>query len=144
MKNFIIKIFCLCIILGIFFMHNSVSAQRIEMEAQAKAAAEQAMAELSGQQDDSGEGPYTDGTYSGSAQGYGGTITVEVVIEDGYISTITPVSYSGEDDAYWQMCSGVIPQLIESQGTQADTVSGATFTSGGIINAVISALQQAM
>lgn len=87
---------------------------------------------------------YKDGTYVGSAQGYGGTVSVEVTIENGSITKIEPIAHGGEDAAYWDMAVAVIPQIIESQGADADTVSGATFSSTGIINAVIEALQQAM
>ena len=87
---------------------------------------------------------YKDGKYVGSAQGYGGTISVEVTIEEGSITNIEAIAHGSEDAAYWDMCSGVIPQLIETQGAKADTVRGATFSSTGIINATIDALSQAM
>ena len=142
MKNQLIKLCCICLVLAAFLCYNTVTSDRIEAEesAQAKAsAAEEARAVNTNQ----GAG-YLDGKYTGSAQGYGGTVTVEVTIQKGSITEIEAISHAGEDAAYWNMCSGVIPQLIESQGAHADTVSGATFSSSGIINATVDALEKAV
>ena len=151
MKNVMIKTICICLIVVAFAEYNVVTASRLADEAVSGAQAAQAVpaegassAEgTQAEQTAQGAG-YKDGTYRGSAQGYGGTITVEVTIENGSITRIDAVEHSGEDAAYWNMCSGVIPQLIETQGENADTVSGATFSSSGIINATIEALSQAM
>lgn len=98
-----------------------------------------AAAERSGDE----RGPYaTDGTFTGSAQGYGGTITSEVVIEDGYIVSVTVLDHSGETDAYYSQAAGLVDKIVEAQSTGVDTVSGATFSSAGILNGVTAALQQ--
>lgn len=140
MKNFILRLVCLAMILGIFGFYNQVTGDRMVKEAAAKAKAEKAMEEA----DVSVGGGYKDGTYTGSAQGYGGTVTMEAVVEDGKLASLTAVAHGGEDGTYWAMCDGVIGQLMDSQGTQADTVSGATFSSAAIINATIEALNQAL
>ena len=143
MKNLLIKICCIALILVAFAEYNSVTATRMANEAIAKAEAEAAM-QQAGDGSESDQGAYKDGTYVGSAQGYGGTVSMEVTIENGNITKIEAIAHGGEDAAYWSMCNGVIPQLIESQGAKADTVSGATFSSAAIINGTIDALQQAL
>ncbi|MBQ9014532.1 MAG: FMN-binding protein [Firmicutes bacterium] len=145
MNNLLIKIICVFLVLLAFAEYNSVTATRIADETVAKAEAEAAAVQTgAGDSAGSAGGGYKDGTYVGSAQGYGGTVSVEVTIEGGSITNIEAIAHGGEDAAYWDMCSGVIPQLIETQGAQADTVSGATFSSTGIINATIDALSQAL
>ena len=91
----------------------------------------------------SGEGVYKDGTYTGEAQGFGGTIQVQVTLSGDEITDIQVTSASGEDAAYLSQGEGVISSIISSQSTDVDTVSGATFSSTGIINAVVDALGKA-
>lgn len=88
-------------------------------------------------------GKYKDGTYQGSAQGFGGTVTVKVTVEDGYISDIQVVSADGEDAAYYNMAIDVLDSIIADQSSDVDVVSGATYTSNGIIGAAKKALGKA-
>ena len=88
-------------------------------------------------------GKYKDGTYQGIAHGFGGTVTVEVTIEDGYISDIQVVSADGEDAAYYNMAIDVLDSIIADQSCNVDVVSGATYTSNGIIGAAKEALGKA-
>ena len=88
-------------------------------------------------------GKYKDGTYQGSAHGFGGTVTVEVTIEDGYLSDIQVVSADGEDAAYYNMAIDVLDSIIADQSCNVDVVSGATYTSNGIIGAAKEALGKA-
>ena len=92
---------------------------------------------------DDSENVYKDGTYTGSAQGFGGTITVEVTLAGDEITDIQVTSAPGEDSAYLSQGEGVISSIISAQSTDVDTVSGATFSSTGIINAVVDALGKA-
>lgn len=88
-------------------------------------------------------GPYAaDGTFTGSAQGYGGTVTVQVEIENGYVEEVSIVSADGEDDAYLNMASSLLDEISSEQTTNIDTVTGATYTSAGILNAAMEALEQ--
>ena len=89
------------------------------------------------------EGGYQDGTYTGSAQGFGGTITVSVTILEGKITDISVVSAPGETPSYFSSAKGVISSMLSAQSPNVDTVSGATYSSTGIINAVKAALSQA-
>ncbi|MDO5797527.1 MAG: FMN-binding protein [Eubacteriales bacterium] len=86
---------------------------------------------------------YKDGTYTGEAQGFGGTIQVQVTLAGDEIADIQVTSAPGEDAAYLSQGEGVISSIISAQSTDVDTVSGATFSSTGIINAVVDALGKA-
>lgn len=86
---------------------------------------------------------YKDGTYTGEAEGYGGTIQVEVTLTGDEITSINVVSAPGEDSAYLSQAESVINSILSAQSTDVDTVSGATFSSTGILNAVDVALGKA-
>ena len=92
---------------------------------------------------DDSENVYKDGTYTGSAQGFGGAITVQVTLVNDEITDIQVTGAPGEDSAYLSQAEGVISSIISAQSTDVDTVSGATFSSTGIINAVVDALGKA-
>lgn len=86
------------------------------------------------------DGDYTDGTYTGVASAYGSNLTVEVIISGGKISNIEVLSHNETPGFYERAFESVPNQIISSQSTDVDTVSGATYTSVGIINAVNNAL----
>lgn len=85
---------------------------------------------------------YKDGTYYGSGTGFGGTTTVKVVISGGKITAIK-IQSTNDDSSYIQSASTLISKIIAGQTTNVDTVSGATYSSVGIIQAVRNALSQA-
>lgn len=85
---------------------------------------------------------YADGTYYGTGTGFSGALTVEVVISGGKISSIQIID-TFDGDSYIQSASGLISNIIATQSTNVDTVSGATYSSVGIIEAVRNALSQA-
>ena len=130
-------------IVGVLLGYNSV------LDARAK---EDEIARLSAQiagngQSDSENGDstnYKDGTYTGEADGFGGTIQVEVKIEKNKIAEINEVSAEKEDGAYLSMAKDIIPKIIDAQSADVDTVSGATFSSTGIKNASEQALEKAV
>ena len=95
------------------------------------------------EESDDSENVYKDGTYTGSAQGFGGAITVQVTLANDEITDIQVTSAPGEDSAYLSQGESVISTIISAQSTDVDTVSGATFSSTGIINAVIDAIGKA-
>ena len=88
-------------------------------------------------------GGYKDGTYQGSGTGFGGTITVQVTISCGKIAAIDILSASGETGSYFASAKGVISKMISGQTPNVDAVSGATYSSNGIIQAVQNALSKA-
>lgn len=85
-------------------------------------------------------GKYKDGTYQGSAQGYRGQISVKVKVESGSITSIEITSYEDDDRFFNSAKSGVIDEIINSQSVDVSTLSGATYSSQGIISAVAAAL----
>ena len=86
---------------------------------------------------------YKNGTYEGSGTGYGGTITVQVTLEDDTITAVSVVSAPGEDSAYLSQGENVISSILSEQSTDVDTISGATFISTCILEAVNDALSKA-
>lgn len=90
------------------------------------------------------ERTYRDGTYYGSGTGFGGKLTVEVVIQDGKISSITLVENEGDDHPYIDHASTLLQSIVTTQSTNVDAVSGATYSSAGLIEAVRNALAQAV
>ena len=85
---------------------------------------------------------YKDGTYYGTGKGFAGTMKVKVDIVGGKIASISIVS-TKDGDSYVKSASSLLDTIVEKQSTNVDTVSGATFSSRGIIAAVRSALSQA-
>ena len=92
---------------------------------------------------DDSDNVYKNGTFEGSGTGYGGTITVQVTLEDDTITAVSVVSSPGEDSAYLSQGENVINSIISEQNTDVDTISGATFSSTGILEAVNDALSKA-
>lgn len=86
---------------------------------------------------------YKDGTFEGSAEGFGGTITVSVEMKKDEVVNISIVSAEKEDEAYLSMASAILNTIKEKQSTDVDTISGATYSSTGLKNAVVDALGKA-
>jgi uncharacterized protein with FMN-binding domain len=86
---------------------------------------------------------YQDGIYYSSAEGFGGTIQVEVTISGGEIQNIRLISAAYETASYLQRAQTVISSILNAGSPNVDAVSGATYSSTGIINAVKRALSQA-
>ena len=90
-------------------------------------------------------GPYaTDGVFVGSAKGYGGQVKMQVTIKNGFIEAVEIVDASSEDKAWLDMAVVLPDQIVEAQSTDIDTVSGATYTSVGILNGTTEALRKSM
>ena len=92
---------------------------------------------------DTADQVYKDGTYTGDGQGFGGNIQVQITITDDTLTDIQVVSAEKEDSAYLSQGKAVIDRILEAQSTDVDTVSGATFSSTGILMAVEDALGKA-
>ena len=92
---------------------------------------------------DTADQVYKDGTYTGDGQGFGGNIQVQITIADDTLTDIQVVSAEKEDSAYLSQGKAVIDRILEAQSTDVDTVSGATFSSTGILMAVEDALGKA-
>lgn len=124
--------------------YNTVLDKREQAEEKLKEQQAELEQEQSGNAaEESIEVAYKDGTYTGEAQGFGGPVDVEVIIENGKISEINITSAEKEDGAYLSMAEDIIPMIIEAQSADVDTISGATFSSTGIKEAVTQALEEA-
>ena len=86
---------------------------------------------------------YADGTYTGAGIGYNGRITVQVTVEDCRISDIILKSSVDDEPYITDAVRGVIPAVLETQSVQVDAISGATYASNGIKDAIADALQKA-
>ena len=85
---------------------------------------------------------YKDGTYTGSAKGYRGDVKVKVTVKNGKIAKVKVVSHT-DTPSYFSRAKKLIPKITKNNNPNVDTVSGATFSSKGIINAVKDALKKA-
>jgi len=91
--------------------------------------------------DSANAGTYTDGVYTGSAAGYHGETSVTVTVLNGYIMDIR-VDGTGDDTMFFnQARAQIVPAILRTQSADTDTVSGATFSSFGILDAVKTALE---
>ena len=139
MKNFWIRIVNVAAILVIIFGYNMVTEAREKDDEIAKLSAQIQSEEAGGDT----AGSYKDGSYEGTATGFGGDITVEVTVDGGKITAVDIVSAEKEDGAYLTMAEDIIPKIIDAQTSEVDTISGATFSSTGIKNATAQALESA-
>lgn len=85
---------------------------------------------------------YKDGSYTGTAAGYNGDITVNLTIQGDKITALS-VSSHNEDEMYFADAQAVIGKILQAQSTAVDSVSGATYSSNGIKAAAKAALDKA-
>lgn len=152
-RNFILRTVNLVLIIGVLWQYQNTALLRAaavaqrqqeikEVEAwntsvlQAQQAAQKA-------EEEKPTGP-KDGTYEGSAYGFGDLITVSVTLKDGKMTDISVLSADGEDKPYYKQAVSVLNEMLEAQSTEVDTVSGATLTADGLIDAVADALGKAV
>ena len=84
-----------------------------------------------------------DGTFQGSAKGYGGITTVEVTVENGFITNVDIVSCMDDSPYIDNVVASLIPDLIAEQTTTVDVVTNASYSSNGVRFAVRDALRNA-
>ncbi|WEV37970.1 FAD-dependent oxidoreductase [Lactobacillus sp. ESL0680] len=84
-----------------------------------------------------------DGTYQGSAQGHNANIEVTVSVKNSQISAIKVTDHQ-ETALLSDNALKLIPEkIVANQSTAVDAITGATFTSNGILNATRAALTDA-
>ena len=86
--------------------------------------------------------PYKEGIYYGTAEGYSGDVSVAVVIQEHTLKAIL-VTDNSDDEAFFNRAMDVVKNVMKKQNTDVDTVSGATYSSKGLLNAIKNALKQA-
>ncbi len=146
--NFITKLLCFVLVFAAIVPYQKRAFQKAEEEAnnaEAIAEVEAANNEIRKQMSDvENTSPYKDGVYKGSAEGFGGPINVEVTIDGGDITDIRMLDAAKEDPAYLKQVESLLDEMVSTQGVNVDIISGATFTSQGLIRAVTEALRAAM
>ncbi len=145
--NFVLKCVSLALVIGVLWQYHTIAQSRAAVVAERETAIAEveaynaALLADAEAEEDSG---YQDGVYEGEGTGFGGTITVSVTVENGLIADIAVLSADGEGTAYFNSAQRVLDEILTAQSADVDTVSGATFTSGGLIEAVSNALAKAV
>lgn len=84
-----------------------------------------------------------DGVYTGEGSGFRGNITAQVTVKNQQITSVEVVQYN-DDFKWFNRANNIIPDsIVQSQSTDVDVVSGATYSSRGIKDAVKDALNKA-
>ena len=151
-RNFVLRTVNLLLILGVLWQYQSTALLRADAVAQRQkeireveawnASVLQAQQAEQEAEEEKPTGP-KDGTYEGSAYGFGDLITVSVTLKDGKMTDISVISADGEDKPYYKQAISVLNDMLDTQSTDVDTVSGATLTAEGLIDAVADALGKA-
>lgn len=129
MRGFIVKCVNLLLVIGLLLGY-SVEAERLKaaQEREVTKAKQEAFAE--------------DGTYEGSGQGFGGEITVRLTVQDQKLVKAEIVSAPKETKEYLDSAKAILDTAVKKQSVQVDTVSGATLSSNGILEAMKHAMQK--
>lgn len=138
-KSFFIKLINILCICGILFVYQGFAEKR---QGKIEAMQEKASAEAGGNLGQTNS-LYTDGTYTGSAQGFGGIVEVELVIEKGTIISARATKADQETPDYFRQAEIIFDEVVKKQSVEVDVVTGATYSSNGIINGLKEALEKA-
>ncbi len=150
-KNFFLRAVNLLLILGILWQYQQVALVRAAAVSQRKQEIAEVeayntsvlQAQSAAQAEQSQRSGYRDGTYEGSAFGFGDVIRVSVTIQNGKMTDIAVLDASGEDKPYYKQALPLLDEMLDVQSAEVDTVSGATLTAEGLIGAVADALGKA-
>lgn len=147
-SNFILRLISLGLIAASLLNYNAVASERQALveERQERIAEVEAYNEsILAAENETESGPsYIDGTYEGIGMGFGGEVVVSVTITEGKIGQVTVLSAKDEDEAYFSMAEVLTEKIVRKQSTEIDTVSGATFSSKGILEGAAAALGKAV
>ncbi len=86
---------------------------------------------------------FTAGEYEATAEGYNGPVTVKVTYGEDKIEAIEVVSSAETGHVGTVAYDIMIPEMLEANGSGVDSVSGATFTTRALRNAVNDTAEQA-
>lgn len=86
---------------------------------------------------------FTAGTYTGTATGYNGPVSLKVTFSDSAVTAVEIESEAETGHVGTPAYDIMFPDIIAANGSGVDAVSGATFTSRAIKEAVNDAAQQA-
>lgn len=151
-RNFLGKCVAAAVVMGVLGYYQSVSVARAAVIAENEAAIaeieqynreiqiENARRQAAGQEV---AYYYQDGTFEGTGTGYGGPVTVAITMECDVITKVEVTKHDAEDPAYFVLAEALTDQIVAGQSLDVDTVSGATFSSKGILEAAENALTAA-
>lgn len=149
--NFFIKLLSFAVIFLFFARYQVLANNKAEIEAENRAqveAAEEYNKEVEvrmlADQGIEEKGFYKDGSYIGTGQGYGGAVETEVIVKDGFVTEIEVKRADNEDPVYLNQAKKLLKEMVDAQSNDVDTVSGATFSSIGLIESVGDALGKAV
>ena len=121
-KNFLLRAVNLLLILGVLWQYQQVALVRAAAVSQRKqeiaeveaynASVLQAQSAAQAEQTQSG---YRDGTYEGSAFGFGDVIRVSVTIQNGKMTDIAVLDASGEDKPYYKQALPLLDEMLAVQ-----------------------------
>lgn len=139
---------CLVLVCLFFYQNKALAWEKQEEENQNEIARIEAYNREMEKQEQSQEQKaesalYADGVYEGSAEGFGGEVVVSVTISQDEITSVEVTEAKGEDSAYLSMAMALTDEIVEKQSVEVDTVSGATYSSRGILGAASQALELA-
>ncbi len=131
-----INILLVVVVLLVYQLQATARAQEISDYNEEKAEYEALLAQQSAD-----SGAYADGVYTGSAMGFSGDITVQVTVEGGAVTAVE-LTDSSDDAEYLDKAKSLLDDLVTNQGADGlDAVSGATFSSNGILDAFRNAME---
>ncbi|MEI3246578.1 MAG: FMN-binding protein [Lachnospiraceae bacterium] len=142
----LVLIFCILCSYQSFAQERTVTVEAYETQKKEADAAWEAYYAAQAEQSqtaDQEKNGLKDGTYIGHGTGFGGDITVEVVITDGKIMSCEIKSAENETPEYLDAASALVDSVTKAKSAEVDTVSGATLSSNGILEAVRDCLAQA-
>lgn len=131
MRSFWIKTINVILVVGILAAYQQVALHR-QREVDACETSSQTVS-----------GNYVDGTYEGTGTGFGGEICVQVVIQDGLIQSAKVMKAEKETPEYLASAEKLLDDVLAKQSSEVDTISGATLSSNGILEALRQALGEA-
>lgn len=139
---------CLVLVCLFFYQNKALAWEKQEEENQKEIAEVEAYNREMKKQEQSQEQKaesalYADGVYEGSAQGFGGEVVVSVTILQDEITSVEVTEAKGEDSAYLSMAMALTETIVQNQSVDVDTISGATYSSRGILDATSQALELA-
>lgn len=129
MKIFIVKSVNVLLVIGIIYIYCT---QTGKIQRQISDSADKVSASQSSFADD--------GIYEGSGDGFGGKIKVRLTVKDKRLEKVEILSAENETKDYLESAKKILDYAVKQQSTDVDTVSGATLSSNGIINAMKDAL----
>ncbi len=86
---------------------------------------------------------FTPGTYTGTAGGLGGELTVEVVLDESSIQSVTVTDHKETAGISDTPIDRIPKQIVETQSLAVDMITGASITSKAIVDAVAAAVKSA-